>query len=230
MECKLSSVLSVAVAAGMAVVASAQTPAQPSSTQSAGTQDQQVTVTGCVQREADYRRAKDAGKGGVAGTGAGVGNEFVLLNASMSGGTTGTSGATGTTGAAGTTGAPGTTANRGGANTGNTNAGGDREGGANQNRPGEPSRQAGTTAPSSATGSDTSGTAYELTGSSEGQAANFVGRRVEIVGRLKAADSTAGRTTGGVTANVPGSSDLRLRELDVTSVRAAQGGGTCPAN
>ena len=44
---------------------------------------QQVTIVGCVQREADYRRARDAGKGGAAGTGIGVGNEFVLINASM---------------------------------------------------------------------------------------------------------------------------------------------------
>jgi hypothetical protein len=33
-------------------------------------------------READYRKAQDAGKGGVANTGLGVGNEFVLTNAS----------------------------------------------------------------------------------------------------------------------------------------------------
>ena len=85
---------------GMAVFA--QTPPQspnqtPSSTaqQTRQSSDQQVTVTGCVQREADYRRARDAGRGGVVGTGVGAGNEFVLANASMSGaaptGTAGTS-------------------------------------------------------------------------------------------------------------------------------------------
>lgn len=39
---------------------------------------EQVTVTGCVQREADYRKMHDKGRGGVAGTGVGAGDEFVL--------------------------------------------------------------------------------------------------------------------------------------------------------
>jgi hypothetical protein len=56
--------------------------------------EQQVTVTGCIQRETDYRRARDAGRGGVAGTGVGAGNEFVLVNASMA--KSSGSGATGT--------------------------------------------------------------------------------------------------------------------------------------
>jgi hypothetical protein len=47
--------------------------------------DQKITVTGCVQREADYRKAQDKGRGGVAGTGVGAGDEFVLTNASASG-------------------------------------------------------------------------------------------------------------------------------------------------
>jgi hypothetical protein len=150
---------------------------------------QQVTITGCVQREVDYRRAQDAGKGGAAGTGAGVANEFVLVDASMSpagakasssspsAGATGTSGtATGTTGAA-------------------------------------------------AAGGNT----YELTGKGEGQAGQFVGKRVEISGMLKAA------TAGGPTAAAPPqgvdlvSKDLKLRELEVTSVREATGGASCPA-
>lgn len=37
-----------------------------------------VTVVGCVQRETDYRAQINDGKGGVAGTGAGAANEFVL--------------------------------------------------------------------------------------------------------------------------------------------------------
>lgn len=161
-----------------------QQPTQPP-TQSAGSSaDQQVTITGCIQREADYRQARDAGRGGVAGTGVGVGNEFVLTNASMSTGT-----------------AP--------------NA-----------RPGaEPASPAGTT------GSAT--TAYELTGSNEGQVSQYVGRRVEISGKLKAAESGAtGQPTGGATAGQPprgvdvASKDLKLRELEVTSVREAT--GTCP--
>ena len=162
-----------------------QSPARPS-TQSATPEEQQVTVVGCIQREADYRRKQDAGKGGVAGTGVGGGNEFVLINASMS---------------TGGTGSPA----------------------------GQPAGGAGASAAS------TTGTAYELTGSGEGQASSHVGKRVEITGKLKAAETgAAGRPTGGATAGSPpagvdvGGRDLKLRELDVTSVKEAS--GTCPAS
>src|SRR6185503_13991072 len=63
---------------------STQTPTP--STQTTRAAGDQVTVTGCIQREADYRKATGAGQGGVAGTGVGSANEFVLANASMSGG------------------------------------------------------------------------------------------------------------------------------------------------
>ena len=151
-----------------------QSPAQPS-TQPAPSQDQQVTVVGCIQREADYRRKLDAGKGGVAGTGVGAGNEYVLINASMT--TSGAGAASSTSGA--------------------------------------------------------TGTAYELTGSGEGQASSHVGKRVEITGKLKAAEAGAARRpTGGPTAGSSpirdvGGTDLKLRELDVTSIK--ESAGTCPA-
>ena len=55
------------------------TPAQPT----ASTQPERpVTLVGCIQREADYRREQDKRRGGTAGTGAGAGNEYVLINAS----------------------------------------------------------------------------------------------------------------------------------------------------
>ena len=57
---------------------------QASSSQAAA--EPQITAVGCVQSEPDYRKARDAGRGGVAGTGLGAGNEFVLVNASVSGG------------------------------------------------------------------------------------------------------------------------------------------------
>jgi hypothetical protein len=41
-----------------------------------------VSLTGCIQREADYRRQHDSGKGGFLGLGGGLGNEYVLINAS----------------------------------------------------------------------------------------------------------------------------------------------------
>jgi hypothetical protein len=65
---------------------------------------------------------------------------------------------------------------------------------------------------------------YELSGKGEPDAAKFVNQRVEITGTLKA--EQIGRTgpTGGPTAGlyVPGE-DLKLRELDVASVRAISG-------
>jgi len=140
-----------------------------------GTGNQQVTVSGCIQRESDFRRAQDKGRGGVVGTGVGAGNEFVLINASMSTGTA----------------------------------------------------QSGSTAGASGTSGSTA--AYELTGKNEAQAMQYVGRRVEVSGTLKAADTAGGRPTGGPTAAVDVvGGDLRLRELEVTSIRAATS-GTCPA-
>ena len=38
-----------------------------------------VTMLGCLERETDYRTRMNAGKGGTLGTGAGLGNEFVLV-------------------------------------------------------------------------------------------------------------------------------------------------------
>jgi hypothetical protein len=162
----------------------------PTSTtpQSAATQPSQaadqVTITGCIQREADYRAAKNMGSGGVAGTGVGAANEYILVNATV--GSRASS-------AVGTSGTP---------------------------------TETGATAAAPA--------AYELTGANEGQAGQFVGKRVEISGKLKAAETTAtGAPTGGATAGTPPtgtdvvSKDLKLREIEVTSIKEAT--GTCPA-
>ena len=58
----------------------------PSSTaaseQKSDSEEATVTLVGCIQREADYRKANDRGRGGVVGTGIGSGDEFVLINAS----------------------------------------------------------------------------------------------------------------------------------------------------
>lgn len=39
-----------------------------------------ITVVGCVQGESEYRKEVGDGRGGTAGTGVGVGNEYVLRN------------------------------------------------------------------------------------------------------------------------------------------------------
>jgi len=173
--------------AGMLVlggaVAGAQEPAQPptptptpapqAQPSARPSSDQEITVTGCVIPEADYRSAKDAGKGGAAGTGAGVGNEFILAQA-----------------------APASAA--------------------------DPATPTGT--------SGSASMAYELTGPNEGQVSQFVGRRVEIKGKVKAAETNAaGRPTGGATAGAPpagvdvASKDLQLKELEISSVKEASG-------
>ena len=165
-------------AAGVAQTSS-QTPTPPSA-QTAGTQaETQVVLVGCLQREADYRRQQSAGRGGAVGTGAGLGNEFVLVNASMA------------------TATPGST----------------------------------TSTPS---GSDTAcapggaGDAYELTGSREKDLEGFVGKRVEITGMLKKAEteSTAAGTAGTGAPKPTGGfdpmgQDLRLPEVNVTSFKEA---------
>jgi hypothetical protein len=59
-----------------------------------------------------------------------------------------------------------------------------------------------------------------------------VGKRVEIVGTLKAGETSASGPTGGPTAGAPPrgvdvtSQDLKLRELEVSSVREVA--GACP--
>ena len=180
------------VAFGQATPAPPTTP--PSATTPTATQGtqagEQVTLVGCVQREADYRRTQDAGRGGVAGTGVGAANEFVLADASMAGAAAGRTGAS----------APGTTA---------------------------------TPSATGTTGTSAAPVAYELSGANEGKVAQYVGRRVEIIGQLKPAEVTAGGPTGGPTAGAPPrgvdvvSKDLQLREVEVTSVREAT--GTCAA-
>jgi hypothetical protein len=57
------------------VIAAAQAPSGK-----ATARDEQVTVAGCVQKETDYRKAHDKGRAGVAGTGIGAENEYVLTN------------------------------------------------------------------------------------------------------------------------------------------------------
>jgi hypothetical protein len=183
LPCALSAAMllggSMAVFAQATAQAPPQTPttAKPAATQAGGAA-QTVTVIGCVQREEDYRKANNLGRGGAAGSGVGAGNEFVLANAMM---------------------AP-------------------KSEGATQGAP-------------TGTGGAASSVAYEITGPNEGQLAPHNGKRVEVVGMLKPAETGAAGATGGPTAGAPPrgvdvvSKDLKLRELEVTSIRTAT--GTC---
>ena len=156
-------------------IPSAQTPREPSTPAAAAVQDQQVTVTGCVVREADYRASVGAGPAGPAGTVVGAANQFVLTSLFLTNPAATPSGTAGTPGVMVT---------------------------------------------------------YELTGSGEANAASFVGQRVEISGVLKAAKTDAAGPPAGPTGGTPSggidvtSRDLKLRELEVTSIKAAS--GICP--
>ena len=97
MNSRITAHLCAAGVLAMGVVAGAQQPSSTSSqsaTTTAGAAGQQ-TITGCVVSESDYRKMHDAGRGGVAGTGAGVGNEYILVNAAS--GAAGAAGSTAST-------------------------------------------------------------------------------------------------------------------------------------
>ena len=64
-------------------ITSAQSRPQTSSATKVG--ESPITLVGCLQREADYRKAHNLGKGGGIGAGLGSGDEFVLINATRSG-------------------------------------------------------------------------------------------------------------------------------------------------
>lgn len=65
----LCAIAAVALSSGTAFAQSSRQPETP------------VTLTGCIQREADFRKTHDLGKGGTLGTGAGRSNEYILINA-----------------------------------------------------------------------------------------------------------------------------------------------------
>jgi hypothetical protein len=87
--------------------------------------------------------------------------------------------------------------------------------------------------PTGTAGRTANETEFEITGPAEDKLTQYVGKRVEIVGSLKPVEvDPSGRPTGGPTAGRPPqgvdvtSEDLKLRELEVVSVRGAS--GTCP--
>jgi hypothetical protein len=170
-----AAVLSSAVA-----FAQSTQPAFPQPAGQVGDEDETpISLVGCVQREADYRRAHDLGRGGVAATGLGRGNEYVLINAARM-------------------------------------------------------DSSGTAQPGSANCSpDATAEAYELTGSREPDLERFVGQVVHINGMLKEADIETVGTTGAASSPEGGfdplGQDLRLFEVEITSVQAAAQASSSPA-
>jgi hypothetical protein len=167
----------------------------------------QITVTGCVMREAEHTNAR----GGVLGTGVGAANEFVLANATT--GRTGAmasaqiaSGVSGSTSTGTTPGATGTSGTTSGAS--------------------------GTTATTPALATN-AGIAYGLTGNRESELALHVGKRVEIVGTTDAntrgagvsADVGAGGAGASAQADVSaqGRPAANLQQLTIVSFRPVEG-------
>jgi hypothetical protein len=190
---------------------------------------QQMTLVGCIQREAEYRQAAGGGKGGTMGTGVGVGNEFVLVNASPSSGSqtsisesAGTSTPASPTGATSTTpAAPGTAGT-----TGTTSA-------TATPSPSSPSSTASSPSAGASSGMSvgSGGKAYALTGNREKDLEQHVGKRVEIVGTLER--SGAGMTSGAGTtpsAGAPASDTAGasqrlgdLQQINVVSFKSVSG-------
>lgn len=165
--CALLALCALVVAAGLTLATAAFT-------QTTEQQETPITLIGCVQRESDYRQQRGSGRGGPVGTGAGLGNEFVLVNAMKVGGT-----------------------------------------------------PAATTSDTPCPATTATGDAYELTGSRESELEAFVGRRIEITGTLKRAETVG--TTGAGTPKPSGGvdplgQDLELPEVNVTSFREPEAG------
>lgn len=78
MRSMCSAFVAIIVAAGISAQTSGQLRAETAA--QVGGAAGEITLVGCIQREADYRRQHDLGRGGVAGTGLGRGNEYILAN------------------------------------------------------------------------------------------------------------------------------------------------------
>ena len=76
-------------AAVLMLALTASTPAAgqaaKANTTKAGKAESRITLVGCLQRESDYRKEHKSGRGGPVGTGLGLKDEFVLVNASTAG-------------------------------------------------------------------------------------------------------------------------------------------------
>jgi hypothetical protein len=66
----------------LAVAACSSLAAPPAYADDVTAEATPISVVGCIQRETEYRRQNNSGKGGFLGFGGGLGNEYVLVNAS----------------------------------------------------------------------------------------------------------------------------------------------------
>src|SRR5258705_120543 len=75
-------ILAAAVLSSTVALAESSSEQSSAQTVKSKTDEMPVTLIGCIQRESDYRRANDRGRGGAVGLGLGSGDEFILVNAS----------------------------------------------------------------------------------------------------------------------------------------------------
>src|SRR5258705_4708775 len=78
-------ILAAAVLSSTVALAESSSEQSSAQTVKSKTDEMPVTLIGCIQRESDYRRANDRGRGGAVGLGLGSGDEFILVNASSVG-------------------------------------------------------------------------------------------------------------------------------------------------
>ena len=88
----IASVAAVALGATALAAQSTRPAAGQGQRGGAATAANEVTIIGCVEFEQDYRKRMAAGRGGVAGTGVGANDEFVITNARPASAGVGTTG------------------------------------------------------------------------------------------------------------------------------------------
>src|SRR5688572_16752974 len=75
--------MNIRVACGLTAVALASLlGTQADADDNVNAEEAPISLVGCIQRETDYRRQNNSGKGGFLGFGGGLGDEYVLVNAS----------------------------------------------------------------------------------------------------------------------------------------------------
>jgi hypothetical protein len=186
--------------------------------------EQQLTLVGCVQREAEFRQAAGTGSGGAAGSGIGAGNEFVLAKAKPSTEAGATSAASA---AASEPTSPATSTATTATSTATTATGTPTTA---TGTPETPTATAGTsgTASSTTTTMSSGGVAYSLTGNRESELEKHVGQRVEIVGTLEDSDDDDAPASGAAASGtVSGSASQRVGDLKTVKIVSFRALGAC---
>ena len=74
--------MNMRIAFGLAAAAASLLGTQAYADDDVTAEETSISLVGCIQRETDYRRQNNSGKGGFLGFGGGLGDEYVLVHAS----------------------------------------------------------------------------------------------------------------------------------------------------